>query len=158
MLKKLGFSFILLTLVSLAACDLNGSKDGLDSGLTVRNVIWDNACSGKATIKGRVELNNLDCGSKYSIFAVKQTKIGIFDSLSRRLIETRFEVVNEATDRKKILEQDAPSNFSATLEAGYYLIYAYPTACSAQTNRHWTLGDTLRVCGGEVKDFGTVKF
>jgi hypothetical protein len=158
MLKKFNLSLLLLACVYWVSCGTKNTSDALDSGLTVQRVILDNSCTGKATIKGRVELNNLDCGSKYAIYAAKQTKIGIYDSLSNRLIETRFEIVNEATDRKKIVEQDAASNFSVTLDAGYYLIYAYPTACSDKTNRHWSFGDTLRFCGGDVKDFGTVKF
>jgi hypothetical protein len=153
MLKKLLFSCTLLASICVIACDRNN-----DVTPETRNIIWDDACSGTATLKGRVELKNTECGSKYAIYAVKQTKIGIYDSISRQLIDTRFEVLDDAKDRKKIIEQDAASNFSATLEAGYYLIYAYPVACSAQTSRHWSLGDTLLICGGQVKDFGTVKF
>jgi hypothetical protein len=121
MLKKLLFSCTLLASICVIACDRNN-----DVTPETRNIIWDDACSGTATLKGRIELKNNDCGSKYAIYAVKQTKIGIYDSISRRLIDTRFEVLDDAKDRKKIIEQDAASNFSTTLEAGYYLIYAYP--------------------------------
>jgi hypothetical protein len=154
MLKKLMLPYIIFALMSLFACVKNQSGVIPDS----RQIIWDDACTGTATIKGRVELKNTDCGSKYAIYAVKQTKIGIYDSLSRRLIETRFEVLDEAKDRKKVIEQDAASNFSTTLDAGYYLIYAYPVACENQTTRHWSFGDTLHLCKNQVMDFGSVKF
>jgi hypothetical protein len=153
MLRKLLFSCTLLASIFILSCERNN-----DVTLETENIIWDNDCSGTATIKGRIELKNNDCGSKYAIYAVKQAKIGIYDSISRRLIDTRFEVLDDAKDRKKIIEQDAASNFSTTLEAGYYLIYAYPVACSAQTIRHWSFGDTILLCSGQVKDFGTVKF
>jgi hypothetical protein len=158
MLKKLILSCIIVALVSLLACVKNQSNVAPDSNFSTRQILWDSACSGTTTIKGRVELKNTNCGSKYAIYAVKHTKVGIYDSISRRLIETRFEVLDEAKDRKKIIEQDAASDFSTTLAAGYYLIYAYPTACEKDPSRHWSFGDTLRFCGNQVKDFGTVKF
>jgi hypothetical protein len=158
MLKKLMLPCIIIALINLIACVKNESSVLPESNFSTRQVIWDDACSGTATIKGRVELKNTDCGSKYAIYAVKQSKIGIYDSISRKLIDTRFEVLDEAKDRKKVIEQDAASNFSTTLEAGYYLIYAYPVACEKQNTRHWSFGDTLKLCGNQVKDFGTVKF
>jgi hypothetical protein len=157
MLKKLLFSFTLIVSIFFLSCEKSNDKNN-DVKPETKNIIWDSACSGTATLKGRVELKNMDCGSKYVIYAVKQTKIGIYDSVSRRLIDTRFEILDEAKDRKKIIEQDAASNFSTTLEAGYYGIYAYPVACYGQTSRHWSISDTLLLCGGQVKDFGTVKF
>lgn len=158
MFKKLMLPCIIVALVNLFACVKNETNASPDANFSTRQVIWDDACSGTATIKGRVELKNTDCGTKYAIYAVKQTKMAIYDSLTRRLIDTRFVVLDETKDRKKIIEQDTPSNFSTTLTAGYYLLYAYPVACVGDNTRHWSFGDTLRLCGNQVKDFGTVKF
>ena len=157
MIKQLGFSLIFMAFMCLIACDWNNAKGIIEPDFVTRKVIWDEACSGTATVKGRVEFLNGDCGSKYAVYAVKMSKIGIYDSITRGLIDTRFEVINEVTDRKKIVEQEAATNFSTTLEAGFYLMYAYPVDCSNKPNRHWSFGDTIRICGNEVKDFGTVK-
>jgi hypothetical protein len=154
MLKKLLFSCTVLIFICLAACKRDYSVSPEVSG---RSIIWDDNCSGTATIKGKIEFKNTACGTKYEIYAVKQTKIGIYDSITNKLIETRFEVLDESKDRKKILDQNT-ADFSTTLTAGYYLIYGYPTSCAINTDRHWSFGDTLLLCGGQVKDVGTVRF
>ncbi len=153
MLKKFGFSLVLMAFMCLIACEQNNSKEIIEPVFSLRQVVWDEACSGTATVKGRVEFLNGNCGSKYVVYASKMSKVAIYDSITRGLIDTRFEV----TDRKKIVEQDSATNFSATLEAGYYLIYTYPIDCIKTPSRHWSFGDTLRICGNEVKNFGTVK-
>ncbi len=157
MLKNLFFPSLMLCVVFFIACNKENSTTPELSG---RKVISDDACSGTATVKGRVELLLKDnmMGDQYEIHVAKLTKTAIYDSISRKLIDIRFVVLNEAKDRKKIVIQEAPSDFSANLEAGYYLMYAYPSLPDRKKARYYSFGDTLLLCGGQVKDFGTVKF